>query len=148
MNEKIPYEWFRRAKKESDPYFKFMSIYVALNFLYNSRPEKEECERMRLYLMEVTDEIGYRKDLASESEFLKSSVKNLKKHKNPKHKGPDEYYVKKGDLESLFKAIYAVRCNLFHGNKMLGDVRDKALVEEAANILIEILSSELEIADC
>ena len=33
--ERIPQEWFRRAKKETDPYYKFMSIYMALNFLYN-----------------------------------------------------------------------------------------------------------------
>jgi hypothetical protein len=116
---------------------------MALNFLYNSRPEKEECERMRLYLMEVTDEIGYRKDLASESEFLKSPVKNLTKHKNPKHKGSDEYYVKNGDLESLFKAIYVVRCNLFHGNKALWNARDMSLVEESADVLIEVLSHRL-----
>ena len=51
--------------------------------------------------------------------------------------------VKEGDFESLFSAIYTVRCNLFHGNKSLGDLRDKALVQEAADVLIDVLSYRL-----
>ena len=140
MMERIPQEWFRRAKNETDPYYKFMSIYMALNFLYNFDRIGTERERMCKYLCNEAKEHSYQWKPASNSEFIKSPVVDMKYMK--------EYPVKKGDLESLFKAIYTVRCNLFHGNKMLGDVRDKALVEEAANILIEILSSELEIADC
>ena len=122
MNEKIPYEWFRRAKNESDPYFKFMSIYVALNFLYNNFDIPSERSRMKTYLKEEVKRCNYVLSLSGESELLKHPVQDLKTKK--------PYIVENNDLDSIFDAIYTIRCNLFHGNKMLGNERDKALVEE------------------
>ena len=47
------------------------------------------------------------------------------------------------DKKSLFEAIYQVRCNLFHGNKALGDTRDQRLVGQGAGVIIAILTKEL-----
>ena len=135
MMERIPQEWFQRAKEECDPYFKFISIYVALNFLYNADMSGNERKRMCRYLCNEVGEHSYQWKIASNSEFIKSPVVDMK-DSNP-------YSVKEGDFESLFSAIYTVRCNLFHGNKSLGDLRDKALVQEAADVLIDVLSYRL-----
>ncbi len=137
MMERIPQEWFGRAKNESDPYFKFMSIYVALNFLYNNLDIQSERCRMKTFLKEEAERYNYRFNLSGESEFFKHPVQDMKTTKT--------YPVENNNLNSLFDAIYTIRCNLFHGNKMLGNVRDKALVGESANILIEVLRSRLEI---
>ena len=47
--------WLYRAQKAIDVYDRFISAYIALNFLYNNRSEKVERERMVRYLLEVVE---------------------------------------------------------------------------------------------
>ena len=44
-----------------------------------------------------------------------------------------------GDLYALFKAIYYVRCNLFHGSKSMRVERNYGLLEDGSKILKDLL---------
>lgn len=47
-----------------------------------------------------------------------------------------------GDFEQVMSVVYQVRCNLFHGGKLPFDVRDRALVGAALEILLPQLSGK------
>ena len=129
-------EWIDRAQNAEDCYDKFISAYIALNFLYNGRNERCERDRMVDYLLEVTDCLKI--DFPAEqiiSEYLACPVVNM----TPRSTKKNQSY-KVSDKTSLFEAIYQVRCNLFHGNKTLGDTRDRRLVAQGAAVIIDILS--------
>jgi len=129
-------EWIDRAQNAEDIYDKFISAYIALNFLYNERNEHCERDRMVNYLFDVTDCLKI--DLPSAQiidEYLKHPVVNMTPRASKKN--PPQ---KVSDKRSLFAAIYQVRCNLFHGNKTLGDTRDQRLVAQGADVIIDILT--------
>ena len=52
-----------------------------------------------------------------------------------------KWSTKKGDNITLFNAIYQVRCNLFHGNKLLSDERSQKLVREGADVILKVLNA-------
>ena len=129
-------EWINRAQNTEDVYDKFISAYIALNFLYNEREERCERDRMVNYLLNVADYLKIDPPAAQIiGEYLAHPVINMTPRSSKKHQPQ-----KVSDKRSLFEAIYQVRCNLFHGNKTLGDPRDRRLVAQGADVIIDILT--------
>lgn len=129
-------EWIDRAQNSEDIYDKFISAYIALNFLYNERKERCERDRMVNYLLAVTDYLKFDPlTVHNIDEYLAYPVVNMTPRASKKN--PPQ---KVSDKRSLFAAIYQVRCNLFHGNKTLGDTRDQRLVAQGADVIIDILT--------
>ena len=141
MND-IAREWLRYAKGGELPqndYNRFIAAYIALNNLYGWNPENEET-RMTNCLVSLCDRNHIDPftlfDFESSAyhhpgvQDMRSGFNNIKT-------------VNKGDRDSLFRAIYQVRCNLFHGNKSLGSERDTNLVKQGADVIIGILSKAL-----
>lgn len=150
---KIANDWLRRAIESDDPYDKFISAYFALNFLYGGREEVPERDRMAKCLEEIRNlhNIHISPDVYKEytdkpikNECPKRHVRNHKASSIKPHK--DDWRVEKDNYESLFNAIYQVRCNLFHGNKSIGSERDTNLVKQGADVIIGILSKKLGVA--
>ena len=142
----IAEEWIKRANCESDVYNKFISAYIALNFLYGGfnfeilseqKKKLEERDKMSLYLMNLCQELSIDPFEPSDcvSEYLKHPVKD----ERPEHDA--ECSTQRGDCIALFKAIYQVRCNLFHGNKFLSNERDRKLVGEGAAVILKVLNA-------
>ena len=129
-------EWIDRAQNAEDIYDKFISAYIALNFLYNEREERCERDRMVNYLMNVTNYLRIDPIAAHNiEEYLAYPVVNMTP-RSPRKRQSQKVF----DKRSLFAAIYQVRCNLFHGNKTLGDHRDRRLVAQGADVIIDILT--------
>lgn len=144
----IARDWLKRAQKSEDPYDRFISAYIALNFLYGGRIEYPERERMASCLAELCDanNVNISPDVykAYTGKPVKDECPTYRFHKSKvQHVHQESWPVEEGNYESLFKAIYQVRCNLFHGNKSLGDERDRQLVKQGAEVLIAILSTGL-----
>ena len=129
-------EWINRAQNTEDVYDKFISAYIALNFLYNEREERCERDRMVNYLLNVADYLKIDPfTIYNIDEYLAYPVVNMTPRSSKKHQSQKVF-----DKRSLFAAIYQVRCNLFHGNKTLGDPRDRRLVAQGADVIIDILT--------
>ena len=148
-NVDIAKEWIDRANCEEDSYNKFISAYIALNFLYegfyfNRSGERTKKlkgrEKMSLYMLRICQELSIDPfgPIGCVSEYLKSPVIDKRLGYDAKKWG-----TQKGDNIALFKAIYQVRCNLFHGNKSLGNPRDQKLVQQGADVIIRILTKKL-----
>ncbi len=138
----IAREWLNKAKHSSNVYDRFISAYIALNFLYGGMPGKSECKRMIKCLNEICINHGINPFSFSIDEYYKLPIVDMRPDKNDKSQ-----IAKKGNRVSLFKAIYQVRCNLFHGNKSLYDERDKRLVSQGSDVIIGILNKYFGIAN-
>ena len=131
--------WFKRAIKAEDCYDRFISAYVALNFLYDERDERFERMRMVNYLVEAAKRSHVDPFACNVDEYLAAPVINMRPHLG----GKKSCKVERNNNSELFSAIYQVRCNLFHGNKCLGNPRDQRLVQQGAEVIIRILAKKL-----
>ena len=139
--------WIDRANCEEDSYNKFISAYIALNFLYEGfdfnrsgeRTKKlKEREKMSLYMLKICQELSIDPfcPIGCVSEYLKSPVIDERLGH-----GAKKWSTQADDNMTLFRAIYQVRCNLFHGNKLLSDKRNQKLVEEGAAVILKVLNA-------
>jgi hypothetical protein len=139
--------WIDRENCEDDPDDKFISAYIALNFLYEGldfnrsseqTKKRNEREKMSLYMSKCCQELSIDPFDATGcvSEYLKSPVIDERLGHDAK-----KWSTQKGDNGALFNAIYQVRCNLFHGNKLLSDERNQKLVEEGAAVILKVLNA-------
>lgn len=140
----IAKEWIDRANREDDIYNKFISAYIALNFLYEGfdidRHGKKFNERNRMssYMMKLCRKLSIDpfEPTGCVSEYLNSPVIDERSGNDAR-----KWSTKKGHNITLFKAIYQVRCNLFHGNKLLSDERNQKLVREGADVILKVLNA-------
>lgn len=132
--------WLDRAcdpEVSKDAYDRFIYAYIAFNYLYEGIRQKDEGERacVARYAEEKCKEFKVNPFSVDVSEY-KSPVGDMK------NRGKS-WAVRDSDITSLFNAIYQVRCNLFHGNKCIGNLRDEKLAEQGAEVLIVLLSKIL-----
>lgn len=145
-------EWLNRAEKEvgdENAVFRFFCLFIAFNYLYKeyknvkrkdgkSRSNSEK-EQINLLLDEAQKHIREFRPyevLDADSEILKTPVKSVQNLRsgNTKEVISKEKLAQK-DIKELFHSVYTVRCNLFHGSKVLNEERDKKLVAECSTIL-------------
>lgn len=137
----IAREWLKKAKGFSDDYDRFISAFIALNFLYGGRSGVSGRDKMVECLEEIC-EIHHIDPFETDPyEYYKQPIIDMRPDKH--RKVP---ITIKGNPHSLFESIYQVRCNLFHGNKSLNDERDKRLVAQGAEVIIGILNQHFGIA--
>ena len=132
--------WLDRARNPEisrDAYDRFIYAYIAFNYLYEGIRLENESERacVARYAEKKCKEFNvnpFSVDV-SEYKYPVGDMKNIGK----------SWAVRDSDITSLFNAIYQVRCNLFHGNKFIGDLRDENLARQGAEVLIMLLSKIL-----
>ena len=142
-------QWLLFSQSNTDPkrtpqFFQFVSTWIGFNALYSTdrkrgNPEPivvsqfafEQLERHHLHLLESDQE--YIQAL----EYLQiRPVKNMRTGK------PVEITDRK-DIHQVADCLYAVRCNLFHGDKDPGELRDQTVVDRASVVLSHLLTAYL-----
>jgi hypothetical protein len=209
--------WIDQAQRANDPYFRFMSLWVAFNALcyalFHEEANKQradlktfrqsvdgfldarvfvqtgkiEIEEPKLqlklkidekytenyifskyaskmqdpYLAQLHGDATFRSEIDSFREAIKKVngyyVLNLSRKSHDEVTSWTEEQVKKGSnrlksfhnerkLSLLVDVLYQVRCNVFHGEKIPGDLNDDRIVEAASPILRRLLEFYLSCA--
>lgn len=147
-------EWLRRAERSSEDHVdindKFISLWIAFNAWMKTKC-KEDVPDSELITNAIGDENLIR--AFSEIKLIKGSsfylaYKNLRKRNIVDMRAINNPSRDKrvGDsLESLLRAIYQTRCNMFHGRKGTNaDSADYRVTELAYNILHPLLVKVIE----
>lgn len=126
--------WYDRACSSEDVYDRFICVYIAFNYLYAGTRQKNESERIcaTRYAEALCDKYDFDPFSCDVSEYVHTPVRDMLNQ--------DVTYPVSNVRKGLFDAIYQVRCNLFHGNKCIGDPRDAKLVAQGSDVLIGLLS--------
>ena len=139
--------WLNKAIASKDSYDKFVYLWFAFNSLYNDYFVGGE--RRAIKDMLSSDE--YRLSEEKINQILHNASVSFFKERiirdgrgNGKDTSEDVAvltggYSKREKLQALVMILYQVRCNLFHGNKEFGRDSDDEVVENAANVLEDIL---------
>jgi hypothetical protein len=130
--------WHQKAKKEKDPWVKFVLYYLIFDaYTTKYSGSNNDAGKLDWFLgsnNSLRDSIAgsWKSKLLPMAQALKalSPVSDMRPR-------PVES-VALEDVESyeeIFKFIYQIRCNLFHGSKDLQDSRDKNLVHFGGKFL-------------
>jgi hypothetical protein len=153
-------EWQKKARREQDPFNKYVSIFTAYNILYNlykktKEPTADLTYKDGLRAIEVLPLL----DASQLFELLKN---DLSAYINFIPVYRDEYWNKKRQasinailaeafkkedkkrtVEMLVKWLYKVRCNLVHGEKNYDDERQRTLLSMSSLLLEKIVDHAL-----
>lgn len=159
--------WMNKTVDGSTPgYEKFTYCFIAFNIFYNLKYdhdfpdesiwESNEFQRICHVIPNDSDthlEKIYRQSISATPDFLELLEKYQLKHRLRNGNYEDLVHslklnVKREDyskaLEKLLACMYAIRCNLFHGEKEPDDFRQNKLLQESEKVLRKILSILLE----
>lgn len=137
--------WQQRSHNEGDQFASFVFIWFCFNawleHITNNDTdagminELAERNQSTLSLTNAYDSV------LADDDLLRRSVRDLIKKSQEKpirdaraRKEPI-LIADENDFENIVWAIYRIRCNLFHGGKEADNLRDQALVRDAAMIL-------------
>lgn len=150
-----------KAQYETDPFNKYLSIFIAYNIFYNLFKKSEN----------PNADLTYGDNLrAIETQSLMDSKKILRQLKGKWQKYlhfipiyREEFWGRKKKVpiyktliaalnegndertvEMLLKWLYKVRCNLVHGEKNYDDEKQKILLEQSSFLLKSILTHALD----
>lgn len=126
---------------QNNVFFKFVATWVAFNAFYAEMFPKLSGQD--------------RAQINKYSELPVTQSKHVELLKNHEYKAAVEFFCRQGvrgesyprslhDTTAIFKQVYRVRCNLFHGGKMPENPRDYSLVQNAYTIVSRIVKAELE----
>lgn len=154
-------QWKRKAMNETDPFDRYLSIFIAYNIFYNLYKKTENPSADLIYgdstrAIEVQSLIG-------SSKLLKLLEPNLKEYFELIPIYREEYWGRQKEvpiyetlvaayydenaektIEMLLKWLYKVRCNLVHGEKNYDDKLQKKLLTQSSLLLRTILSHAME----
>jgi len=153
-------EWQNKARCETDPFNKYISMFIAYNIFYNlyAKRKNPDADFTRGDRTRATATINL-----IEADQLYCLIKSdLKEYlliipvfreeywltRNPPTKVPisktlkESFYAKdtKKTIDMLIKWLYKVRCNLVHGEKSYRDEQQRKLLEMSSNLLDSILT--------
>ncbi|MBQ8754672.1 MAG: hypothetical protein IJZ19_06545 [Lentisphaeria bacterium] len=142
-------EWYGLAKSDTipdGPIFAFFATWVAFNCLYGESTSDKEYVQIKSFCN------SHKEDLRRWNVFDKNYFKSLTEREihrvqrreiytkinfetaNDKNKDPLERKI------ALLQIIYCVRCNLFHGEKVLADESTPKFCQAGFEALDELLS--------
>ncbi|MDH5732977.1 MAG: hypothetical protein OEY88_04245 [Candidatus Bathyarchaeota archaeon] len=150
-------EWRIKAQIETDPFNKYLSIFIAYNIFYNLY-KKTEHPGADLTCGDSTRAVETRSLIDSEKllEQLKSELIEYlgfipiyreefwNRHRRvPIFETLDSAFNvgnAEKTIEMLLKWLYKVRCNLIHGEKNYDDESQKKLLAQSSSLLEKILT--------
>lgn len=147
----IAIEWFEEGKSK-ETVFKFMAFWLAFNFMYSRSVYDKEEKLINEFLDDNKDKLknSYDKifsnmiDLEIFNELPVYDGRGGRRKKAVETHNNFLYACDKTEkARALILMIYQVRCNLFHGNKSLGNKRDMKLIKASADVMEIILESIL-----
>jgi len=140
VQERIKDWHHNKAKNERDPFFRFLCHWICFNAWLDYQ-SGERTDRQMLEWLKVQS-LGS-SDLIVSYEVMKNSTdgaRNLQylvascPIRDSKGR-PDINIASSDDRNNVIEAIYRIRCNLFHGEKQVSNVRDVELVGYANRIM-------------
>jgi len=159
-------EWIRKAKSEKDGFNKFFALWVGYNVFYNlfhdvkrSRSNLGDRKKAKATIELLSDD--EQKILLKEptvQQFLSYLVNGGfrvvvqgNRQKNCVAEFKRSYDLCQSDnwknaesikraFDDLMDLLYGIRCNLFHGDKSVGDLDQNHLLESAYNVLSNVFS--------
>lgn len=134
--------WYEnRAKRELDPTFKFLCVWICFNAWIDHKSQKifdrDIIDWLKMQTKENSDLVREYENAKKTEPFI-NLLKSLTQetHKSPISKRNGSVYIdNENDFKNIIEAIYAVRCNLFHGNKEENNSRDQKLIRICQQIL-------------
>lgn len=132
--KKIMDNWILRSKTESEPFNKFISLWIAFNGYYVSATgENRDAEALKKIKSnnELKNWYDTIKNHSSVTTLISiAPVKNLK--------SGNDVTIDRDDFGTVIDIVYQIRNNLFHGNKSDHVNRDNEVVSAAIPILEQI----------
>ena len=142
--------WFEKARRETDSFDRFISLWVSFNTLYAEYHTRGvgELQAIREFVGHIPERVA-RNDLAalvaleSSRYFCSRIVTDLRKSKDT---AEEATVLRSGEFSgvkragALFSILYVVLCNLFHGDKRYGQAPDEEIVGKAADVIEVVLS--------
>jgi hypothetical protein len=139
-------EWYRIADEQrpDDPFFQFIGIWIAFNAFYVSRYHNFTDARVsdhkcvRKFAQEAGS-VAYHRRLLKDAEYARAVA--VLAEEGVRDVISDEHYEipKPEDLAAVLEVVYQVRCNLFHGGKLIRDPRDQRLTRASFMIIKHLL---------
>ena len=132
--------WYRnKAKDEEEPFFKFMCLWICFNaWLEFESGESIDRSMINWIKSPRSDSSG----LWAAYEAMLSTDTGTQNIKNliascpiGGTRGPALDISNTNDSDNIIEVLYRIRCNLFHGGKAEGNVRDIKLVTYANGVL-------------
>lgn len=164
--EKIK-EWQKKARRESDPFNKYISMFIAYNIFYNlyaktrnpsadfaSGDRKRAIATLSLLPSPERNQLFY--FIKSHLEDYGSMIPIFREEYWPSSRSPQRVALsetlkralKENDadmaIEMLLKWLYKVRCNLVHGEKSYKDTPQRKLLEKSSFLLDKVLESLID----
>jgi len=153
-------EWTAKARVESDPFNKYVSMFIAYNIFYNLYAWKRSNGSYEDYSGKDSRNATATISLVKADKLLKSIAPELPEYLLIIPVFREEYWPRKkpsgvpiaqtlkasfkdGDamnaIDLLIKWLYKVRCNLVHGEKSYKDEKQRKLLEISTGLLDKIL---------
>jgi hypothetical protein len=143
-------EWYRLSNGEaidqSGPFFRFVAAWVAFNAFYSSRMYDEvgDWNQVRAYAGEPEVVDFHRALLNSDDEYAKAVVVLKEKGVYDTSTRVHRQIRDARNFTQVASCLYQVRCNLFHGGKTPGNLRDRRLVSAAHIITSRLIEGALK----
>lgn len=143
-------EWYMKSFKEIDPFNSFISIWIGFNVLYNINSANiSEVGRVRSIcnLLQNRDQIIQELEtkLQMRNHFREFTIR-LRGGRDVKETFISDY--ERGNYQSAFQSflecLYAIRCNLFHGEKSSGSPYQSKLISKCHRALTVIISNAFQ----
>lgn len=138
--------WSAKAKRERDPFSRFVYLYFCFNAIIANLSGEEYDSQMISWACGNNNLLKRRfsqlHKLEGNNYFPQrlEALKNLTPIQSNLRNKPDRTITDIHNFEEVIRAIYYVRCNLFHGCKSPNSVRDQKLVKVSADILQKLIS--------
>lgn len=150
VRETIAQKWYTLASggeiERGDIFFRFVAVWIAFNALYASLHSHEEGDwnQVRSFAGEP-EAIDRHRDLLKMDTEYRDKVEVLK-HRGVYDpiSGKRRKIRKERNLTEVASCLYQVRCNLFHGEKMPENPRDKNLVDASYIIVSKLIEPYLK----
>ncbi len=150
MDEKVKRlikSWRAKAKSERDVFSRFVFLYFCFNATIANLSEKESDAQMINWICANDNPLKSRflQLIDLENHYYFSQRLTVLKQLTPVHSNlknkPAITINGIRNFEEVIRAIYYVRCNLFHGCKSPNDARDYKLAKVSGDILQKLISA-------
>lgn len=145
--------WYGKARREDDKFLKFFLLWICFNaWLEHSSGEDRDYKMIDwLINKETSSDLKESYELCIKDKEFKEHLKFLaynSPYKDSRGKRSDIEIKDENDFKNIVRAIYRIRCNLFHGGTQAQQEIAKKQIAISTNILnkwIATLSVKLEI---
>jgi hypothetical protein len=124
---------------QDNAFFKFVATWVAFNAFYAEMFLEKENDTKQIEKYSDLPETKKIHSALLKDQQYKAAVLFFRMQGVRDVAKPRDLF----DTQTIFKQVYKVRCNLFHGGKLPKNPRDYSLVENAYKIVSNVVNIEL-----